>query len=187
MKPCGPGATLARRKQFHDRKSELYLPDVDLRIHVASQYQHLGGILVQMPTIWLQTKHRMALARNVFDSARNLLLQNPSLELKTRSASFEVAVATTFNNLGMWLPCGKAWEVIQVGHARLARRLLLVAVEIRDECLLHLDWLHAGRPPGQAAKAQFPGLPCKDGPGSDLGALGMKRSGWPLSEMTCDG
>ena len=124
----GKGLQAVRRQYFGQQRDMLWLPDLQLSVHVTPQYIHLGGMLDMNVNMQAEKCRRLALAGNAYESGRRLLYQNRAITLPIRTKLFEITVQSTLHNLALWYPEGPAWQGLCDGYSRLLRRLLSVAV-----------------------------------------------------------
>ena len=124
LKLCGSGCQKAKQHFFRSGASEVLLPDLGEAIPVMNQYKHLGALLDTNMTMMPEARHRVAIANNAYEQAKQLILHNRDVDLTVRGEVFETAVASSFFNMSLWIPRGRAWDAICHGHARLVRRLL---------------------------------------------------------------
>ena len=88
------------------------------------QYRHLGGFLDVRGTMIVEARHRIALATQAYDASAKLLLNRKDLALPVRVGLFNTTVTPSLFNLGLWVPSGKAWSLLNNAYSRLVRRLL---------------------------------------------------------------
>ena len=138
----GRGSKKARQAFFADGKPELKMEDIQEAIPIVDTYKHLGGMLDMGVTFAAEARYRRSLAVGAFDTARQLLLQNPQLEVVTRGKLFESIVSPTFFNLALWLPEGKQWQQLSDGYSRQVRRLLGREVKGNDFFHIPTPWAH---------------------------------------------
>ncbi|CAE7936001.1 unnamed protein product, partial [Symbiodinium necroappetens] len=120
----GKGLQKVRQKYFSHSRDMLWLPELQLSVHGAPQYIHLGGMLDMTASMQAEKRRRLALAANAYDSGRRLLYQNRAIDLSVRTKLFEISVQSTLHNLALWCPEGPAWQSLCDGYSRLLRRLL---------------------------------------------------------------
>ena len=107
------------------RTTDLPVPDgtVDV-LHVESSYVHLGTCVDKDGLLDGEAKRRVGMMGHAFEQTRGIALQNPSLDMRTRSSVFLSAVGSVAFNLELWTEEEKAWESLALGFWRLQRRLL---------------------------------------------------------------
>eukprot|EP00439_Symbiodinium_sp_Y106_P051172 s4183_g6.t2 len=75
-------------------------------------------------TMIVEARHRIALATQAYDASAKLLLNRKDLALPVRVGLFNTTVTPSLFNLGLWVPSGKAWSLLNNAYSRLVRRLL---------------------------------------------------------------
>ena len=163
---CGKGSKGARLAYFGGGAPELKVAELGLAVPVVPQYRHLGGFVDINNTGVVEARHRVALAGQAYDSVGKLMLNRKDLALSVRAGIFNTVVTASFFNLGLWLPSGKAWNILSNAYSRLVRRLLSTQMERKfprypPGCACGYRMLDAGVC-GQAGTAQpygFTGSP----------------------------
>ena len=126
---CGKGSKGARLAYFGGGAPELKVAELGLAVPVVPQYRHLGGFVDINNTGVVEARHRVALAGQAYDSVGKLMLNRKDLALSVRAGIFNTVVTASFFNLGLWLPSGKAWNILSNAYSRLVRRLLSTQME----------------------------------------------------------
>ncbi|CAE6939333.1 Pol [Symbiodinium sp. CCMP2592] len=124
MRLSGRGSVRARRQQFRDGASTLRIAALDMTVPLVPQYRHLDGFLDVNNTMVVEARHRVALATQAFDDSSRLFLCRRDLSLETRAGVFNTIVTTSLFNMGLWVPGGRAWKMLNNAYSRLVRRLL---------------------------------------------------------------
>ncbi|CAE7779518.1 unnamed protein product [Symbiodinium sp. CCMP2592] len=132
----GQGAKHAQRQHFGHGRRSVRLADVAVEVEVTNHYKHLGGVVETKGYGGCEARRRLAIAATAFDKGKDLLYQNTTIPLATRSSLMHIAVTATLHNLALWIPEGSQWEKLCQGYARLARRLLMKEINPGD--LLHI-------------------------------------------------
>ena len=131
--------------------------ELGIAVPVVPQYRHLGGFVDIHNKGIVEARHRVALAGQAYDSVGKLMLNRRDLALPVRAGIFNTVVTASFFNIGLWIPCSKAWNLLSNAYSRLVRRLLGTC--IRGERLFHVSlpvahiatdvgrwiWLQGGR------------------------------------------
>ncbi|CAE7398742.1 unnamed protein product, partial [Symbiodinium sp. CCMP2456] len=120
----GKGAQKVRRQCFAEGTNTLHLRDLDLKVTIASQYVHLGGIVNTEMKLQQEARRRLSMAKAAFDSGRALLYTNETIPLKTRASLFNTSITATFFNLALWTTGCSAWQILDAGFSRLLRGLM---------------------------------------------------------------
>ena len=120
----GRGVQQARRRHFGAGEKVLKLRDLDLQVTIASNYVHLGGLIEVDMRLVQEARRRLSMAKAAYDSGKSLLFGNVTIPLTVRASLFSTAVTSTFFNLALWIPAGKAWDILDGGFSRLLRGLM---------------------------------------------------------------
>ncbi|CAE7754403.1 Pol, partial [Symbiodinium sp. CCMP2456] len=136
LRIAGKGSAAAKRLFFPEGKPQIYLSDLQVNIATAPVYTHLGGVLDHRGSMLPETRRRLAIASTSLDEGKVLVYGNKTIDLPARVAVFEAAVRPTLFNLSLWLIRGPAWTKLELGYARLLRRLL--ATHFQGEALFKL-------------------------------------------------
>ena len=120
----GRGAHKARQKWFPKGARSVHLKDLDLRVQVAPQYVHLGGLVDPEMHMKQEARRRVAMATSAYKSGSKLLFANTSIPLDTRASLFQTYVGSTFFNLALWIPSGPGWDVMDGGYTKVLQGLL---------------------------------------------------------------
>ncbi|CAE7692011.1 unnamed protein product [Symbiodinium sp. CCMP2592] len=64
------------------------------------------------------------MAKSAFDSGKSLIYTNESIPLLLRTNLFHMAVTSTGFNLGLWVPAGRAWDLLEGGFTKILKGLL---------------------------------------------------------------
>ncbi|CAE7389529.1 unnamed protein product [Symbiodinium sp. CCMP2592] len=120
----GKGAHQARKAEFADGRNVLRLPELGLEVQVAPSYVHLGGLVEPEVKMVAEARRRLGMAKTAFDAGRNLLYCNTTIPIETRSALFRMSITATCFNLALWIPSGRAWEILDGGFTRILKGLL---------------------------------------------------------------
>ncbi|OLP79036.1 hypothetical protein AK812_SmicGene40723 [Symbiodinium microadriaticum] len=120
----GKGSQRARKQWFPHGAKSIHLRDLDLKIQVAGQYVHLGGLVDADLKMMGEARRRLSMAKASFDSGKALLYTNMSIPLSVRASLFATSVTSTFFNLALWVEEGEAWTKLEVGFSNLLRGLL---------------------------------------------------------------
>ena len=84
----GKGLQKVRQQYFGQNRDMLWLPDLQISVHVTPQHVHLGGMLDMTANMQAEKRRRLALAANAYDSGRRLLYQNRAVDLPVRVKLF---------------------------------------------------------------------------------------------------
>ena len=120
----GKGSQRARRLWFQNGAKDIHLRDLELRINVASQYVHLGGLVDPEMRLLGEARRRICMAKSAFDAGKALLYTNMAIPLKVRAALFATSVTSTFFNLALWVEVGEAWQKLEHGFSKILKGLL---------------------------------------------------------------
>ena len=96
----------------------------EFRIPVVPQYKHLGGVLDHGGDGIAEARRRAAVASAAFEAKAKQLFLNSHIDKETRYKLFPGTVVSTYFNLGLWTPFGKAWDILSKSFSKLARKLL---------------------------------------------------------------
>ena len=91
---------------------------------MVAQYVHLGGLVDPDLRLQAEARRRVAIAASAYDSGKSLLFGNASIPLEVRASLFQTYVGSTLFNLGLWIPSGPSWTVLEGGYTKILRGLL---------------------------------------------------------------
>ena len=143
----GPGCRSVAAAAFRDDRKTLPVSLADgskVEVPIEAAYVHLGSFLDKDGSFQGEAKRRLAIASKSFDQIRKVALQNPGLDMATRSSLFRSAVGAVFFNLELWTEQEPAWKSLARGYWQLQRRLLARAFcdehffRLEDHEVLHL-------------------------------------------------
>ena len=120
----GKGSTRVRREYFQGGAPALWIEELGLSVPVVPQYGHLGGFVDLNNTGVAEARHRIALAGQSYDAIGKLMLNRRDLDLQVRAGIFNTVVTASFFNVGLLIPNGKAWSLLENAYSRLVRRFL---------------------------------------------------------------
>ncbi|CAE7037280.1 unnamed protein product [Symbiodinium sp. CCMP2592] len=120
----GSGARRTRQEWFPSGKRTLTLPELQKEVQVAPSYVHLGGVIEPEMKLVQEARRRLGMAKSAFDSGKSLIYTNESIPLLLRTTLFHMAVTSTGFNLGLWVPVGRAWDLLEGGFTKILQGLL---------------------------------------------------------------
>ncbi|CAE7236609.1 unnamed protein product [Symbiodinium sp. CCMP2592] len=138
----GRGARSAKQQWFPKGKKEVPLENLGLNVQVAGQYVHLGGLVDPEMKMTMEARRRLGIARASFDTGRDLFFTNKTIPLLTRASLFRTYIVATFFNLGLWIPAGKGWQLLDRGFTRVLKNLLSKDLAQEDYCKLAAPAVH---------------------------------------------
>lgn len=115
IQPRGKGAIALRRKLFatHPATWPIITEHAVVRLPLASQYKHLGGLVAAAGTMVIEIRARVSKARSSFWRIAQKVLRNEHFPIQTRAKIFQSTVLSVLN----W--GSGAWPLLSIGEYRL--------------------------------------------------------------------
>ena len=123
----GAGCRRAAALWFPNDRRILDVPREDGgadEVHIVSSYVHLGTLIDRDGRLGAEANRRIGMMGSAFEQVRGTVLQNPGLDMQTRSQIFSGAVGSVAFNFELWTEADEGWDNFQAGYWRFQRRLL---------------------------------------------------------------